>query len=96
MPVAVTMLTKDGYDTFHGRCTEISVAGLGCMIACEMDLGELVRLEIGLPDQELKLLLKAVLRRRRGLLHGFEFVTVSPEQCEALQLLCRGDEAEWT
>lgn len=96
MPVAVTILTTQGYEAFHGRCTEISLTGLGCMVAREMDVGEMVRLEIGLPNQELTLLLRAVVRRRKGLLHGFEFVSMAPEQLEALQLLCQGEEAEWT
>ena len=71
--VVVTILTEDGYTPLHGRCHELNQAGLGAIISRELARGKMVSLELSLPGIPNSLVIRAIVRRRTGLSHGFEF-----------------------
>jgi hypothetical protein len=90
VPLAATVLAQDGYQRFEGRCSEIAVAGLGAVISTTLVVGEIVSLEICLPSPLQNLKLRAVVRRRNGLFHGFEFLELQAEQRELILAFCQG------
>ncbi len=89
LPITATVLTQDGYKSFEGRCREIAEAGLGAIIATELAVGEIVSLEISLPSPYQPLKLRSVLRRQKGLFHGFEFLELQPEQRDVILSFCQ-------
>jgi hypothetical protein len=52
--------------------------------------GEIVSLKLWIPNLKEPLALRAVVRRQAGLLHGMEFVTILPDQCETIRTFCSG------
>ena len=88
LPLLVKVLGQDGYIRIHGRCTEIAESGLGAVITAELSAGEMVSLELNLPNGS-QLSLRAVIRHRMGFLHGFEFVGLEPEQTEPILAYCQ-------
>jgi len=89
LPLIVRVLGQDGYMRVHGRCFEINDSGLGAVVTSEFRPGEMVSLELSLPDVTDVQVLRAVVRHRMGFLHGFEFVGILPEQRECLRTYCR-------
>lgn len=80
---------RDGNNTsFWGRSTEISEDGVGCTLTGEIESGEVVWMNITLPLSTNPVKLRALVRYRSGLRHGFEFLTRSPEQRRILQRTC--------
>jgi len=89
LPVIVRVLGQDGYMRVHGRCFEINDSGLGAVVTSEFRPGEMVSLELSIPDVPDIQVLRAVVRHRMGFLHGFEFVGILPEQREYIKTYCR-------
>jgi len=89
LPLIVKVLGKDGYLRVHGRCFELAENGLGAVITSEFSAGEMVSLELSIPDVVEMQVLRAVVRHRMGFLHGFEFVGILPEQREHIKAYCR-------
>jgi hypothetical protein len=90
LPLVVTMLTENGYERVSGRCGEIAVAGLSALIPREIKPGELVSLELAIPHLNQNVSVRAVVRQRKGLSHGFEFISLQPQQRETISSLCHG------
>jgi PilZ domain-containing protein len=84
LSLTVTVLRQEGYSRLQGRCHEIAEAGLGGVISTALVAGEVVSLEFSIPDMSEPLVLRAVVRHRAGLVHGFEFIALSPEQRERI------------
>ena len=93
LPVIVKVLGQDGYTRVHGRCFEINDSGLGAVVTSEFRPGEMVSLELSIPEVTDIQVLRAVVRHRMGFLHGFEFVGILPEQRQYLQMYCRNLQA---
>ena len=89
LPLTVTVLRQDGYVRLQGRCHEIAEAGLGGVISTALVAGEVVSLEFSIPDVPQPLVLRAVVRHRAGLVHGFEFIGASPEQRDCILTFAR-------
>jgi hypothetical protein len=89
LPVIVRVLVAHESVCVAGRCFEIGEMGLGAVIARELSAGEMVSLELSLPQLHLAEPLRAVVRHRMGFLHGFEFVGLVPEQRELIRAYCR-------
>jgi PilZ domain len=89
LPLIVRVLGQDGYMRVHGRCFEINDSGLGAVVTSEFRPGEMVSLELSLPEVPEIQIMRAVVRHRMGFLHGFEFVGILPEQRVHLQVYCR-------
>ena len=90
IPLIVRILAENDEPVrVHGRCFEIAEAGLGAVITSELPAGEMVSLELSLPQVPDVQRLRAVVRHRMGFLHGFEFVSLLPQQREAIRAYCR-------
>ena len=89
LPVRVTVLQESGYHEVRGRCGDIGFGGVGTVLSEEVPKGEVVEVEIQLRNGDL-LKMRAIVRFRKGLLHGFEFLTLSPEQRAVVQSMCQG------
>jgi hypothetical protein len=71
-----------------GRTSELGLDGIGGTLTGELELGEVVSLEFALPIAVDPLKLRAVVRYRDGLRHGFEFLTLSPGQRDDIRRTC--------
>lgn len=79
-PVTVILLSEGEHRHIDAHCRDLSVAGIGMLIAAELSLGEVAVLNFVLPGSPQKWELRSVLRHRRGYHYGFEFLSMKPEQ----------------
>jgi len=84
IPLHVTVLQQDGHVCLHGRCCDISEAGLSAIISEELVKGEMVKLDLSLPNQAQLPGIEAIVRNRRRLRHGFEFIHLLPIHHESI------------
>jgi PilZ domain len=89
IPLIVHVFVNNEDVRVHGRCFEIGEGGLGAVITSEFPAGEMVSLELTLPQALDVQRLRAVVRHRMGFLHGFEFMGLLPEQREVIRAYCR-------
>jgi len=67
-----------------GRTLGISEAGISALLAANLEVGESLHLEFTLPTCSQKLAVRAVARNRSGARYGFEFLSLSEAQREAI------------
>lgn len=82
--VAVSYLGNQ-YQKIDGHCRDLSEAGIGILLATEMNSGEVVGLTFSLPGSIELWELRAVVRYRRGYQYGFEFLSLTSAQQETLK-----------
>jgi TonB family protein len=68
-----------------GRCTDISEAGVGAVVAGELAAGQQVAVEMRLPNVGVPVRARALVRYQSRLRCGFEFVGLSGEQREMIR-----------
>jgi len=83
-PVTVVLLSEGEHRRIDAHCRDLSVAGIGMLIAAELNLGEVAALNFSLPGSSREWGLRAVLRQRRGYHYGFEFLSIKPEDTDFL------------
>jgi hypothetical protein len=83
--VGVTVLLGNRYEKLEGHCKDLSEAGIGILLATEMNVGEVVGLSFTIPGAT-SWEIRAVLRYRHGYHYGFEFLSLSMEYQEALNV----------
>ena len=83
-PVTLTLLSSEGHQSLNAHCRDLSIAGMGVLIADELRVGEVVALAFVLPGSAQPWQLRAVLRHRRGYHYGFEFLSTSEREDELL------------
>lgn len=83
--VNVSFLQGDQYCKLEGHCRDLSEAGIGILIATELNSGEVAGLGFSLPGSEAVWEVRAVVRYRRGYHYGFEFLSLRPELQEFLK-----------
>jgi len=66
------------------HCLDLSIAGIGVLLAAELTPGEVATLDFCLPGKSAVWNVRAVLRHRRGYNYGFEFLSLSDGQTAAL------------
>jgi hypothetical protein len=76
-------------ETFIGRTKDIAEGGLGATIPDNIDIGEIVELELQLPDAREPLKIKAEVRYRHGFQYGFKFVQITEQQQEMIRRTTR-------
>ncbi len=81
-PLVVTTLEKVPY---RGWCIDVSEGGLGATVAAVFHRKQEVLLEFLLPTHAEPLKVRALVRYSREFHYGFEFVTLSPAQREAIR-----------
>jgi TonB family protein len=72
-------------DNLPGRCTDISEAGVGAVVAGELAAGLQVAVELRLPNVGVPVRARALVRYQSRLRCGFEFVGLSAEQREMIR-----------
>jgi hypothetical protein len=71
-----------------GRSNELGEDGIGGTLTGEVEPGEVVSLEIVLPLAAYPLKVRAIVRYRMGLRHGFEFLALSADQHATIERVC--------
>jgi len=88
-PINVTLdliaLRSGVPDNLPGRCTDISEAGVGAVVAGELAAGLQVAVELRLPNVGVPVRARALVRYQSRLHCGFEFVGLSVEQREMIR-----------
>jgi hypothetical protein len=74
----------------EGHCRDLSAAGIGILLAADLNGGEVVSLSFLLPGTAAVWNVRAVVRYRRGYQYGFEFLSLTQEQRDALQNCLKG------
>ena len=89
LPLVVKVLGRHGYVRVHARCFELAEAGLGVVTTSELAVGEMVSVELSIPDMPEPIAVRAVVRHRMGFLHGCEFVGLLPAQRKCIREFCQ-------
>jgi hypothetical protein len=87
-PVRAVLLRDDGYAEILGRCGDIGHGGLGAVLTEEVAKDEVLSLEFSLPQCDKPMVVRSIVRYRKGFLHGFEFLGLSAEQQSAIDSFC--------
>lgn len=82
LDVRIVVRTKE---TLIGRTKDIAEGGLGAIIPSNISVGEVVDLELQLPDSQEPLKIKAEVRYCQGFQYGFKFVHVTEAQKEIIR-----------
>jgi hypothetical protein len=90
--VTVSHLLESHYQKLAGHCRDLSEAGIGILLAAELNGGEVTGLSFSLPGSELPWEVRGVVRYRRGYQYGFEFLSLTGEQQESLKSYLQGME----
>jgi hypothetical protein len=74
--------------SFWGRTSELGLDGVGATLTGELNVGEVASVELSLPMVAYPVKIRALVRYRDGLRHGFEFLTMNKDQRNALRRVC--------
>jgi PilZ domain len=88
--VMVNYLLGNQYQKLEGHCRDLAEAGIGILLAAELNSGEVVGLSFSLPGSASSWEVRAVARYRRGYQYGFEFLSLTGEQREGLRSYVKG------
>jgi hypothetical protein len=88
MRIAVQIFRAGETTSLWGRSNELGVDGVGGTLTGELEAGEVVSMELSLPLAAYPLKLRALVRYRIGLRHGFEFLAINAEQRDVLERVC--------
>jgi c-di-GMP-binding flagellar brake protein YcgR len=72
-------------ETFIGRTKDIAEGGLGATIPNNINIGEIVELELQLPENQEPLKVKAEVRYRQGFQYGFKYIHITEQQKEMIR-----------
>ena len=86
----VSYLLGDHYQNLEGHCQDLSEAGIGILLAAELNGGEVIGLSFTLPGLDQPWQFRAVVRYRRGYHYGFEFLSLTGEQQDSLKSHLKG------
>jgi len=86
--VSVQAFRADGPISLWGRSNELGADGIGVTLTGQLEPGEVVNLEVTLPANSSPLKIRALVRYRDGLRHGFEFLTLTAKQRESVNQAC--------
>jgi TonB family protein len=93
-PLDVTVLRSGVPETLPGRAVDVCEWGIAAMLAGELLPGEVVGIEVQLPDTPDPLRMRATVRYHDKLRYGLEFVGLSAEQQEAIRDCAKETQAE--
>ena len=85
VPLDVIVLRSGIPESLPGRCTDLSEAGVGAVVAGELIPGQQVVVELRLPNLGLPVHARALVRYQQRLRCGLQFVGVTPEQREMIR-----------
>jgi hypothetical protein len=87
-PVKTTVLREEGYLEIQGRCGDIGHGGMGTVLTAEVAKGEVVSVEFRLPQSPEPFFVRAIVRYRKGFMHGLEFLGLSTDQQAMIDTFC--------
>ena len=85
VPVDLIALRSGIPENLPGRCTDLSEAGVGAVVAGELAAGQPVAVELRLPNVGLPVRARALVRYQSRFRCGLEFVGLSAEQREMIR-----------
>jgi len=85
VPLDLIALRSGLPENLPGRCTDLSEAGVGAVVAGELAAGQQVAVELRLPNVGVPVRARAVVRYQSRLHCGLEFVGLSVEQREMIR-----------
>jgi hypothetical protein len=91
--LSVHVLREGEKISMWGRSNELGADGIGATLTAEIEPGEVVWMELSLPLAAAPIRMRAIVRYRDGLRHGFEFLALSGEQRESVARVCEMMEA---
>ena len=86
--LSVQVFRKGETVSLWGRSNELAEDGVGGTLTGPLEPGEVVSMEFAIPLAVERLKVRAVVRYRSGLRHGFEFLALTDKQREALRRAC--------
>jgi PilZ domain len=86
--VSVRALRSGDAVSLWGRSNEMGKDGIGVTLTGQLNTGEVVSLELTLPRSSYPIKIRALVRYRDGLRHGFEFLTLTTQQREMVDRAC--------
>jgi hypothetical protein len=86
--VSAKVFRPDAPIELWGRSIEFGQDGIGVTLTKELETGEVATLELTLPGTGTTLKLRALVRYRDGLRHGFEFLARDEIQREVIRRAC--------
>jgi len=86
--VSIQVFRRAGTISLWGRSNELGEDGMGATLTEEIEPGEVVSMEFSLPVTSYPMKMRALVRYRTGLRHGFEFLALNPQQHEMLHRVC--------
>lgn len=86
--VSAKVFRVDNPIELWGRSIEFGQDGIGVTLTGELQTGEVATLELTLPASTSPLKLRALVRYRDGLRHGFEFLARDEIQREVIRRAC--------
>jgi PilZ domain-containing protein len=86
--VSAKVFRADSPIDLWGRSIEFGQDGIGVTLTGELEPGEVATLELTLPANTIPLKLRALVRYRDGLRHGFEFLARDEVQQDAIRRAC--------
>ncbi len=91
--VSVYVFREGKTVSLWGRSTEFGEDGISATLTGELAAGEVISIELTLPESAFPLKLRAIVRYHHGLRHGFEFLGRTQEQSEVIRQCCQTLEA---
>ena len=85
VPLDVIVLRSGIPENLPGRCTDLSEAGVGAIVAGELIPGQQVAVELRLPNVGVPVRSRALVRYQQRLRCGLQFVGLTPEQREMIR-----------
>jgi c-di-GMP-binding flagellar brake protein YcgR len=82
--VLITFESQFGTEKVRGRCSNLSEAGFGAVLAGELKVGQPVTARLQLQGLEEALELQAEVKNRHGFGHGFQFGDITADQRRAI------------
>lgn len=91
-------LTLEGPESrvVRGRCTNVSEAGFGAVLAGELEPGTAASAKLTLRGLDEPMVIRSEVRNRHGFAHGLQFLEITPEQRRTLMRWVRAATQEDT
>jgi hypothetical protein len=86
--VSIQVFRTAGAISLWGRSSELGEDGIGATLTEEVEPGEVVSMEFSLPVTSYPMKMRALVRYRTGLRHGFEFLALNSQQRDMLHRVC--------
>lgn len=88
MPMVATVIGDQEVAALSGRCTVVSEGGLGAVLAGRIPLGDVVALELHLPNSADTIRVRATVRHSEYPNYGLEFLALGETQRKAIARYC--------